>query len=333
MLLTEGSAIDELCFTPLHEIIIGFEKADLHQQLRLNRYCINTPDSLGRSPLHWAVIHGDISAVTTILAHGAFPDSRDKEQMTPLLDLCQSPQSTQAAACARLLIDAGADVDARDSWGRTALRIAVGFPSTSLDLIEMLLDKGADVNVKDIYDQTPLLKSIRGNPGITQLLLKHKASTEIGDIYGNTPLSEAIYRNSTEHLKLLLEYGAKTNKLLELHPGRCAREGPVNILHFTAWYGGIEVMRALEGSDQYACLDPQPIDDFVQHRGFRLSNGLGVGEEDYEAFVHLLSTIKHTCEKSRCSCNEKADDDEEGDDFADAEENVFETVQHCFLEK
>lgn len=318
--------MDELCFTPLHDVVIGFENADLYQQLRLNKYSINTPDSLGRSPLHWAVIQGNVSAVAAFLAHGAFPNSRDKEQMTPLLNLCQSPQSSQAA-CARVLIDAGADVDARDTWGRTALRVAVGFTSTSLEFIELLLDKGADVNARDIYNQTPLLKSIRGNPGTTQLLLKHEASTEVRDTYGNTPLSEAIYRNSAEQLKLLLKYGAKTDQLLELHPRCRAREGPVNTLHFAAWYGGIEVMRALEGSDQHACFSLRPIDDFVQHKEFRLSNGLSAGEEDYEAFVHLLSTIKHTCEKGRCSRNEKADDDDdEGDDFADAEEHVYEIV-------
>lgn len=319
MLLTGGNATDDLCFTPLHYVVIGLEKADLHQQLRLNKYCINGPDSLGRSPLHWAVIQGNTSAVAVLLAHGAFPDSRDKEQMTPLFDVCRSPRANQAA-CARLLIEAGADVDARDSWGRTALRVAVGFTCTNLDFIEILLEKGADVNVRDIYDQTPLLKSIRGNPYTTQLLLKHEASTEVRDIYGNTPLSEAIYRNNAEQLKLLLEYGAMTTQLLELHPRCRAREGPINILHFTAWYGGIDVMRALEGSEQHLCLSPQPIDDFVQYTDFRLSNGLGAGEKDYEAFVHLLSTIKYSTEKRRYSCDEKCDDGEEGDDFADAAE-------------
>ncbi|EED15180.1 serine/threonine-protein kinase ripk4, putative [Talaromyces stipitatus ATCC 10500] len=306
-LMTETSVTDDLCFTPLHHVVIGLEKADVYQQLRLNNNCINIPDSLGRSPLHWAVIQGNTSIIAALLEHGAFPGSRDKEQMTPLHEVCRAPQSSQAA-CARLLIDSGADVDARDSWGRTALRIAVGFTNTSPDLIEILLEEGADVNDSDIYGQTPLLKSIRAQSCIMELLLKHGASTEATDIYGNTPLSEAIYRNSAEQLNLLMKYGSKTNQLLDLQPGRRAREGRINILHFTAWYGGIEVMRALESSEQYLCRSPDPIDDFVQYKEVRLAHGLGVGKEEYEAFVHLLSTVKYSCEGG----DEDEKDDPEG---------------------
>jgi len=320
--LAEMSITDDLCFTPLHHVVIGLEKADLYQQLRLNNSCINTPDSLGQSPLHWAVIQGNTSAIEALLAHRASPNSMDKEQMSPLHDVYQAPQLSQAG-CARLLIDAGADVDARDSWGRTALRIAVAFTSTSLNFIEMLIKEGAGINVRDIYDQTPLLKSIRGNPYTTQLLLKYGASTEVNDMYGNTPLSEAIFRNRTEQLKLLLEYGAKTNQLLELQPRRRAREGDINILHFTAWYGDIEVMRALEGSEQHFCLSPRPIDDFEQHRELRLTNGLGAGNEDREAFVRLLSTVRYSCEKGRYFNNLEGEDSEKGEDFVDAEEYPF----------
>lgn len=317
--LAEISITDDLCFTPLHHVVIGLEKADLYQQLRLNNSCINTPDSLGRSPLHWAVIQGNTSAIEALLGRGASPNSMDKEQMSPLHEVWQAPQSSQVG-CARLLIDAGVDVDARDSWGRTAFRIAIAFTSTSLDFIEMLIKEGAGVNVRDVYDQTPLLKSIRGNPCTTQLLLKHGASTEARDLYGNTPLSEAIFRNRTEQLKLLLEYGAKTNQLLELQPRRRAREGDVNILHFTAWHGDIEVMRALEGSEQHFCLSPRPIDDFEEHRELRLANGLGAGTEDREAFVRLLSTVRYSREKGQFFNDPEGEDSDEGENFIDAEE-------------
>lgn len=317
--LAEISITGDLCFTPLHYVVIGLEKADIYQQLRLNHSSINTPDSSGRSPLHWAVIQGNTIAIEALLAHGASPNSMDKEQIRPLHDVCQAPQSSQAGS-ARLLIDAGADVDARDSWGRTAFRIAVAFTGSSLNFIEMLIKEGAGVNVRDIYDQTPLLKSIRGNPYTTQLLLNHGASTEARDMYGNTPLSEAISRNKIEQLKLLLEYGAKTNQLLELQPRRRAREGNVTILHFTAWHGDIEVMRALEGTEQHFCLSPRPIDDFDQHRELRLANGLGAGKDDREAFVRLLSTIRYSRERGQYFNDSEGEDSDEGEDFVDAEE-------------
>lgn len=67
-------------------------------------------------------------------------------------------------------------------------------------------------------------------------------------------------------------------------------------------------MRALEGSKQNLCLSLKPIDNFMQHTEFRLSNELGAGKKDYEAFVHLLSTIKYSGEKRRYSYDEKCDD-------------------------
>jgi ankyrin repeat protein len=126
--INEPSVTDDLHFTPLHHVVIGLEQADLRQQLRISEIDINTPDSFGRSPLHWAVIMGNSAAVEALLHHGIPPTSMDREQMTPLHDIFLSPPSSQAP-CARLLLGAGAEVDALDAWGKTPLRIAVGLPT------------------------------------------------------------------------------------------------------------------------------------------------------------------------------------------------------------
>jgi ankyrin repeat protein len=314
--IAELSVTDDLCFTALHHVVIGLEKADLYQQLRLNNNCINKPDSLGRIPLHWAVIQGKSNAVQALLAHGAFPNCEDKEGMTPLHGLNLAPHCSQVD-CALLLIEAGADVDALDVWGRTAFRIAVAFPTTDLKLVEILIEKGADVNVRDIYDQTPLLKSIRGDSKTTQLMLNNGAEVGVRNMYGNTPLSDAIYQNRPDQVQTLLEYGARTSEFLHLQPGRRARDGLINILHFTAWYGGIEVMQALEGTRHNICVSPRPIDDFDDHRNFRLAHGLENVSRDREAFAHLLSTVRLTYGTAEYA-NDLNDDDDDKD-----EEEVF----------
>jgi hypothetical protein len=63
ILLAEMNITDNLCFTLLHNIVIGLVKAGLYQQLRLNNSFINTLDSLGRSPLYEAAIQRNTSAV------------------------------------------------------------------------------------------------------------------------------------------------------------------------------------------------------------------------------------------------------------------------------
>ena len=99
---TKTTITDDLCFTPLHHVVFGLEDADLQQQLRLNYDCINKLDSVGRSPLHWAVIRGSTSAVESLLAHGASLNAVDKEQMTPLHEVCRAPQASQTG-CERFL--------------------------------------------------------------------------------------------------------------------------------------------------------------------------------------------------------------------------------------
>lgn len=47
----------------------------------------------------------------------------------------------------KLLIAAGADIDHKDNWGRTPLRIAVG--ANSVDVVRVLLKAGADVHARN----------------------------------------------------------------------------------------------------------------------------------------------------------------------------------------
>lgn len=58
----------------------------------------------------------------------------------------------------RLLLDKGAHINAKDSFGRTALHVlAYGHPSrTNRAMAELLLERGADVNAKDFQGRTPL---------------------------------------------------------------------------------------------------------------------------------------------------------------------------------
>jgi hypothetical protein len=285
--------INDLHFTPLHYIITGLEKADLDQQLRLNRSYLDTPDSFGRSLLHWAVIMGDYSATEALLRNGANPNTSDKEQMSPLHNIFLCPSSSQAQ-CGRLLLDAGANIDSLDAWKRTPLRIIVGYGSANQDVPRLLLERGADVNCSDMYGQSPLLKSIQGALEATQLLLSHGADTEARDIYGNTPILDAIYRDKPEKVRMLLEHGAKTTEPFELKPGRRAREGPIHFLDFILWYGSIEVMLIVEEivlahRHRRLCY---PTDKFGDSQKVRQENGRKSGKEEFETFSRILSNLQ-----------------------------------------
>ena len=72
------------------------------------------------------------------------------------------------------LIDEGADVNAKNDEGETALMIASN--EGDKEICELLIEKGADVNAKDNEGNTALMYvSLKGDKEICELLIKNNA--------------------------------------------------------------------------------------------------------------------------------------------------------------
>lgn len=104
-----------------------------------------------------------------------------------------------------MLINAGADVNAKDSFGNTTLRIAAG--SRNKDIAKLLIDAGADVNAKDSSGNTTLRIAV-GDKDITKLLIDAGADVNAKDSSGNTALTIAAYAGSEDVVELLIKAGA-----------------------------------------------------------------------------------------------------------------------------
>lgn len=97
-------------------------------------------------------------------------------------------------ALTNLLVQKGAELNAQDKDGKTALYHAVATERLSEPIIKKLLDLGADASIRDTQKKTPLEISISGvsvysqSKNITALLLAHTKENPIVFSTGQTPI-------------------------------------------------------------------------------------------------------------------------------------------------
>jgi uncharacterized protein len=121
--------------------------------------------TMGSTPLLRAAKAADVAAIRLLLAHGANPNLPNIQGVTPVMAAAGlgsneidtrgrfKTQPDQVASI-DLLVKAGADINAHDNRGQTALHGAALFGYD--DVIKDLVAHNADVNAKDQKGMTPL---------------------------------------------------------------------------------------------------------------------------------------------------------------------------------
>jgi ankyrin repeat protein len=164
------------------------------------------------SPLHAAILYGNLGIVELLIDKGANLETEDREGETPLheaVSFCNTD-------VVELLLKKGAKVDAR-THPRPAIRrfetfrtpLHMAAVSCDSKMVSLLVAHGADVNAKTDFGSTPLDYAISANnTHAATVLLDRGADVNQHDKFSNSPLQLALDWRRKELSLLFLQRGA-----------------------------------------------------------------------------------------------------------------------------
>ena len=168
----------------------------------------SVPEAGARDDLGEAAYENDLAAVQASLAKGADIEARDHDGDTALhLAAIQAGPAVIAA-----LIAAGADPNALSTDGQTPLFHAA--EHGNLRALQALLTADADVNARDKDSHTPLFYAIdQGHREVVEALLAAGSDLAVRDKDGDTPLDLAISLKRGAIADLLRAKGGLCNNM------------------------------------------------------------------------------------------------------------------------
>lgn len=147
---------------------------------------------------------GHRPVVSLLLKEGADPNAANEWKWSVL----QYAVRANRTAIVALLLKAGADPNLRGYDKDIVLRDAAA-PYIDLKITKLLIAHGADVNAADNGGGTALqVAAYRGNLAVARLLLKAGADINEGNCYHGGPLPCAILHGQTKMAAFLLKRGA-----------------------------------------------------------------------------------------------------------------------------
>ncbi|KAM5357706.1 hypothetical protein ACJZ2D_015991 [Fusarium nematophilum] len=154
-----------------------------------NILVVDATDGYGRTPLQWAALRGHEAVARLLLEAGADKEAKDDDDRTPLHWAAENRHE----AVARLLLEKGANKEPKNNNGQTPLHLAAVCGHEAIT--QLLLEAGADKEAKDDSNQTPLHWAAKGgHEAIARLLVEAGADKEAKDSSNQTPLHWAAER-------------------------------------------------------------------------------------------------------------------------------------------
>jgi ankyrin repeat protein len=188
---------------------------------------INLKDDRGMTPLMYAAVTGSPAAMKLLIDRGADVNARNAFDSTALMWSATDMEKV------RMLVEHGADVNAVSKGGRTALLIAA-MSDHSASIVKLLISKGANIKAVDKGKMTSLLAAAQGcDPETVRLMVDAGLDVNAADKAGFTPLILAVESGNSSAVKFLIAKGANVNAVT-VDRFEQVKNGPLDLGKFTA---------------------------------------------------------------------------------------------------
>lgn len=166
-----------------------------------------TTDSINKKLLQAAVNATKAREIKELLDAGADVNTHNEWGLTPVM---LAAQYNHCVAVLNALVAAGADIhEAEPKYRSNALHLAAN-SSKNPKVIEALLAAGANIDARNYLGETALIMAVNGNAEtkITTQLIKSGADVNACDYQGHSVLEYARAAKRTYVINLLKEKGA-----------------------------------------------------------------------------------------------------------------------------
>lgn len=221
---------------PLHNAVRSTRAPDVCDAIRVKNKDPNSIDDKGQTPLHLAATLGGVSIIQLLLFFGACPNVPDtKENRTALhfsIDEANDKHHSGRSKVVALLLQNGAEVNARDRKGNTALIAAAerGYEG----LVVLLVENKADLNARNGDGDSAILLGAKGGyEAVVEYLVKNRVDVNTPNKNGDTALLIAAQLAHGSIVKQLVSGGARMDL------GLAAEKGYMVVLELLIGGGGV----------------------------------------------------------------------------------------------